>query len=85
MDLPPEEIAYQQAHIDEDRTGALIALCTVFTSLAVLLFLIRILARRLLNAGIGLDDWLAFISTVRTSLQDNVSTCLYEHRYSSSD
>lgn len=65
MDLPPEEIAYQQAHITQDRRPALIVLCSIFTGLAVLLFVLRIAARRLLDAGIALDDWLSFISTVR--------------------
>lgn len=73
MDLPPEEIAYQNAHITQDRRPALIVLCSIFTGLALLLFLLRILARRVVNAGIGLDDWLAFISTVRISFLDNGS------------
>lgn len=64
--LPPGETAYEEAHINENHGPLLIVLCSVFSGLAVLLFCLRILARRVLHAGVAQDDWLALVATVRS-------------------
>ena len=62
--FPPSEIAYQEAHISDNRSTLLIVICSVFTGAAVLSFIFRILARQTTQAHIGLDDYLSLGATV---------------------
>ncbi|KAK3213942.1 hypothetical protein GRF29_28g1538354, partial [Pseudopithomyces chartarum] len=60
----PEEIAYETSHQNEDRGGLLIAISSVFTAAAVLCFIIRIVARRISQSRINLDDYLSLGATI---------------------
>ena len=62
--LPPSEIAYQEAHINDNLSTTLIAVCNVFTVLAVLSLLARLAARRLARTPLGWDDYLAIAAMV---------------------
>lgn len=60
----PEEIAYETSHQNEVRGGLLIAISSVFTAAAVLCFIIRIVARRISQSRINLDDYLSLGATI---------------------
>lgn len=62
--IPQSDIDYQEAHINENHSTLLIAVCTVFTGLALVAFVLRILARKIGGYRIGLDDYLAFAAAV---------------------
>lgn len=64
--LPPEEIAYQMAHIDDNWSYTLQVLCSVFTGLAVVMFGVRLFSRYTTKAYLGWDDWLGFLATVNS-------------------
>lgn len=62
--LPSSEIAYQQAHINDNHSTTLIAVSTVFCGVALLSLVVRLIARRLANAILGWDDYLAIATMV---------------------
>ena len=62
--LPPSEIAFQEAHIDDNLSTTVIGICNLFTALALLSLLGRLLTRRYAKALLGLDDYLAILTTV---------------------
>lgn len=60
-----EEIDYQLAHIDEDRSEALIVSHTICLVLAGVAIVLRLIARRMSKAAIKADDYMiiaAFVS-----------------------
>jgi hypothetical protein len=61
----PEQIAYYQAHADDDRRPNEIAslVCGLFAATAALAA--RIAARRVSRMKLGLDDWTIFAAMVR--------------------
>jgi hypothetical protein len=56
--LPPEVIAYQQAHIHENLGPTVIAVASVLLCLDVTTVAVRFYARRALKISYGWDDWL---------------------------
>jgi uncharacterized protein (DUF486 family) len=62
--FPPEEIAYQTAHINEDRSVLVVAVFSVFLGVAILSLILRIIARRVGNSKLALDDYLSIGATV---------------------
>ena len=73
--LPPEIIAYQEAHIHETRTPVLIGVCSVFTGLVLLTLGLRLASRALAGVKLGLDDYLA-CATAFLLVGLNISACL---------
>ena len=64
--LPPSELAYQEAHLNDDnRSKTIIVIGTLFTALALLSLVARLLARRLASATLGWDDYFALAAMVR--------------------
>lgn len=66
-----KEIEYQIAHIDDDRSGTLIAshiICLVLAGIAVCL---RLICRRMSKAAIQADDYMIIVAFV---------SCLYRRR-----
>lgn len=60
-----EEINYQLAHINEDRSEALIVSHTICLVLAGIAIVLRLIARRMSKAALKADDYmiiLAFVS-----------------------
>ncbi|KAG7006141.1 hypothetical protein G7Y79_00016g041260 [Physcia stellaris] len=76
--LPPSEIAYQQAHIDDNLSTTLIAVSTIFCGVALLSLVVRLIARRLARASFGWDDYLA-IATMVPLIGLNIAVCLLGH------
>ena len=68
--LPPSEIAYQKAHINDNLTLTLIGVCNAFTGLAIVSLFARLISRRLTRTSLGLDDWLAIAASVCISAAD---------------
>lgn len=62
--LPPSEIAYQQAHIDDNLSTRLIVVCNAFTAVALVTLFARLASRRLTGAVLGWDDYLAIAASV---------------------
>ena len=64
--LTPSEITYEEAHINDNLSTTLIAICNVFTGIALLSVFARLLARRLARVQLGWDDYFAVAATVDT-------------------
>lgn len=64
--------------LKEDHSKILIIVCSVFTGLAVVLLLLRIAARRVKKAPLGLDDHFALAATIPLVAM-NVAACLMAH------
>ena len=73
--FPPEEIAYQTAHIKDNRSTLLMVVSSLFTGAATLSFVIRIIARRVSRAPLGWDDYLSCAATI-SLIGVNISACL---------
>jgi hypothetical protein len=63
--LPPDVVAYQLAHKDEDIGSRLIATSVIFGSLALLCVTARITSRHMGPGAIGMDDYLVVVAMVR--------------------
>ena len=61
--LPPSEFAYEEAHINDNLSTTLIAVCNVFTAVALLCLVARLTARRLARVLLGWDDYIAIAAT----------------------
>ena len=77
--LPPSEIAYQEAHINDNLSTTLIVVSTVFTALGLLSLLARLIARRLARAHLGWDDYLAIAAMVNFYGQQNLMALAADH------
>lgn len=62
--FPPEEIAYQTAHIEDNRSVLITVVASVFTGVALLSLFIRIISRTVTRAKLGADDYLSIGATV---------------------
>ena len=58
MSLSPEEIAYEEAHIHDNRAYQQIIPLAIFGLLAFASVVLRFIARRSKGVPLGLDDWL---------------------------
>ena len=59
-----KEIDYQLAHIDEDRSVALIVSHTICLVLAGFAIVLRLIARRMSKAAIKADDYMIIVAFV---------------------
>lgn len=64
MSLPPEALAYQLAHIDDDRGPQLLAANSVLTVLATVAITLRFLVRWKTKTGIKADDYTILLAGV---------------------
>lgn len=62
--LNPEQLAYQAAHIHEDRRPSFTAALVVLFSLSSVVVILRLAIRWGTHAGIGVDDILILIAWV---------------------
>ena len=62
--LPPDELAYQLAHKDENIGYQLIVTSAIFGSLAFLCVTARMMSRRMSPGPFGIDDYLAVVAMV---------------------
>jgi hypothetical protein len=64
----PEQTAYMQAHIHDDRRAWFVGANSAFLALAYLSVALRFVSRMKIGTKIGLDDWLIFAAAVSQSL-----------------
>lgn len=64
----PEEIAYMQAHVHEDRRGWFTAINVVCMVLVYVAVGLRVISRRKIGIKIGLDDYLIMAAMVSVVL-----------------
>ena len=62
--LPPDEIAYEEAHINDNRGPILVGVTTILLVLGILAALGRFASRRMTKAALATDDWLVLFSLV---------------------
>lgn len=65
MSLPPSQVQYQLAHINEDRASDIIISHAIVLPLAVIAVIARFTARHLCKAHIGPDDYMIVVALVR--------------------
>ena len=64
----PQEIAYQEAHITDDKTGSIIAANATCYAIGIIAVALRFLSRRISKIKYELDDWLVVVGLVRPPL-----------------
>lgn len=62
--MSSEAIAYQKAHIDDDKRLSLIITMAVFLCAALAAAALRLMARKITNAGLKIDDWMLLVGLV---------------------
>ena len=65
--IPPEDLAYQRAHIHEERKPVIIAVCVALLVLGMLTVILRIVARGIRKVEFAADDYLIFLAQVSPS------------------
>lgn len=65
--MPPDVLAYQLAHKDEDRGPTVIIISCLLLALCTIAVCARFVARRVLKVKVGWDDWLVIPSLVCSS------------------
>lgn len=64
MPLPPSEIARQQANLQDDRRGDIIATSAVCLTFATAAVILRFVARRISRSSIRSDDFMIVVGLV---------------------
>ena len=64
----PQEIAYQEAHITDDRAGSIIAANAICYAIGIVAVALRFLSRRISKIKYEWDDWLVVAGLVRPLL-----------------
>ena len=64
MSLPPSELAYQEAHIQDDRSLGLKVTFVIGLVISTVVVALRILSRRVLKAPLKADDWTVIAALV---------------------
>ena len=64
----PQEIAYQEAHITDNKAGSIIAASATCYAIGVVAVALRFLSRRLSKIRYEWDDWLVVLGLVRPPL-----------------
>lgn len=62
--LSPSELAYQEAHISEDRAPKLVAAVAVLVTLSSIAIILRVATRIVTKVGFAADDFVIFIAWV---------------------
>ena len=75
MSLPPEALAYQTAHINDDRGPEVIAVDAVLTILATVAIGLRFLVRWRTHVGFKADDYTILLAGVRVNDVRCISNC----------
>lgn len=75
--LTPAEIAYQQQHMEDDRTADILAAALISAILATAAIALRFTCRKLMKASIAWDDYWIIVGWVRASLYQGVPKALF--------
>ena len=68
VELAPDELAYQRAHIDQNLGPTITIVCAIFASLSLIATALRFLSQLRNKARLQHDDWLCIPSLVRGTL-----------------
>ena len=79
--LPPEEIAYQEAHIRENKGPILIGTCVMLLALSTTTVILRIISRRIKRVKLAADDYLIFLAQVSCTLNISAPTANYSDHF----
>ena len=71
-DLSPQDVAYQQSHIDEDRGPIINGVTSMFVVLCTLAVGARIFVRRIKHIHFGLDDYFCIVAYVSQRASSNI-------------
>ena len=80
MSLPPAELAYQEAHIHEDRSLGLTIAYVIAIVIATVAVALRVVARRISNAALKADDITIVLALVCYSISCWASLLLTSYR-----
>lgn len=64
FNISPEAFDYQNAHINEDRGPALLAVLSILVSLSTIAVLLRVIIRWRTRVGFGADDFCVLVAWV---------------------
>jgi hypothetical protein len=64
MSLPADELAYQEAHIHDNKQSQLIVSSAICMSLALIAVPLRFWSRRIGGSKLGADDWMIIVGLV---------------------
>ena len=65
MSLSPQEIAYQQAHIDDDRRVDVVISMIICLTAAWTSVVLRLISRRIAKCRLEMDDYMILVGLVR--------------------
>ena len=65
MSLSPQEIAYQEAHIDDDRRVNVVISMVICRTAAWIAVVLRLVSRRLAKCHLQMDDYMILVGLVR--------------------
>ena len=66
-DLPPSEVAYEEAHLSDDRGPLVVGVSGLLMGVVVVIVSLRFIARRTRHMPLLTDDWLALVGMVSES------------------
>ena len=66
MSLPPAELAYQEAHIHDDRSAGLTVAYVIAFTVSTITVALRIVARRISKTALKADDFTIILALVRS-------------------
>ena len=67
MALSPAQLAYYEAHINDDRRPVIYGVCSMLTVLSTVAVVLRIIARRIKRLSLAADDYLVLLALVGSS------------------
>ena len=68
--MTPEQIAFQMAHINDNRGPMLVGVTCMFLVLTFAAIGARLTARKITKVKLGVDDYCVFIAQVKNDLQN---------------
>ena len=71
----PQEIAYQEAHSTDNKSGSIIAASVICYTIGIIAVALRFLSRRFSKIKYEWDDWLAVSGLVRPPLPSILHIC----------
>ena len=67
-ELPPSEIAYQEAHLRNNKGPIIIGVSSMLLVLSTTAVILRVVARRIKRVILAEDDYLIFLAQVSAAL-----------------
>ena len=67
--MTPEQIAYQEQHINDDKGPMVVGVTCMFLVLTFAAIGARLTARKITKVPLGFDDYCIFVAQVKSNLQ----------------